>query len=124
MKVKVDKLSQEISFILEDYAEEVRPALQKAISSVADRCLKRIRAESPRKTGAYAKGWTKKAVNSDAGTGYIIYNKDKPWLAHLLEFGHAKKDGGRTKGIPHISPAVKEAGEELDRAIGEALENL
>lgn len=32
----------------------------------------------------------------------IAYNKEHYRLTHLLEFGHANRDGSRTKPIPHI----------------------
>lgn len=35
----------------------------------------------------------------------VIYNKDKPWLVHLLELGHGKRNGGRVDARPHMRPA-------------------
>lgn len=129
MKVKVSDLAEEISFMLDEYSEEVRWSLQYPIAQIADRCLDRIRKASPRNTGEYSKGWTRKGIKSKNKAwgpvlGYVIYNKNKPMLAHLLEFGHAKINGGRTQAIPHIFPAVKKAEEELVAAIAETLENL
>lgn len=45
----------------------------------------------------------------------VIYNKKQPGLAHLLEHGHAKVGGGRTRALEHVLPVEEQlAGEALD----------
>ena len=66
---------------------------------------KSISLKSPKNKGDYAKGWTRKKDNVGGEVRYIIYNKKKGSIAHLLEFGHAKQGGGRVSGIPHIRPS-------------------
>lgn len=48
-----------------------------------------------------------KGMESEAEVG----NKAKPGLVHLLEKGHAKVGGGKTRAFPHLGPGY-EAGAE------------
>ena len=50
-----------------------------------------------------------------------VHSKNRYQLAHLLEFGHAKRGGGRTKAQPHIAPAEENGINALEKAIEKAL---
>ena len=68
--------------------------------------FKILKADSPEKTGDYAKGWRMKKTSK----GYIVHNKTDYQLTHLLEHGHARKGGGRdVKAKVHIRPAEENA---------------
>lgn len=114
MSSNVDKLAGEVAAMLEAYTDEVTEAVKAECETVADECLKEIRAASPVKTGKYKKGWKKKVEYEGKEDIRIrVYNAKYPGLTHLLEKEHAKVNGGRVAAIPHIEPAEQHAAEKL-----------
>lgn len=109
-------LANEIAQTLKQYTAEVEEELEKAKDEVSKDAVKQLKANSPKNTGKYAKGWTRKKQ----GKGYVIHNR-RYQLTHLLEHGHAKRGGGRVSGIPHIRPveqsAIESFVEKVERAI-------
>ncbi len=117
MVIKIDALSNEIANALKEYTTEVEEGLEKAKKKVAQDGAKTLKATSPKKTGKYAKGW---AVKKE-GTSYVIRNRTRYQLTHLLEKGHAKVGGGRVAPVVHIKPVedsvIKEFENEVERVI-------
>ena len=117
--IKVDDLVGEITLAVRTYTEEVGAAIEEAVKETARALAADLRETSPKKTGEYAKGWTAKKE----GPGrYVVYNKKKPQLTHLLEHGHAKAGGGRVEGRPHIKPAEERHVPQLEKKIVQILE--
>ncbi len=94
------RLEQTISNILSQYTEQVQEAIEEAAAETTKETVQQLKAQSPRRTGRYAKAWTRKRTPQ----GYVIYNR-RYYLTHLLEHGHAKRGGGRVEGHKHIEPA-------------------
>lgn len=120
--VSVDDMADAIGEILEEYSGMATDEMKSAVQKSAKFVKEEISANAPRQTGAYAKSWTSKKTEEDStSVQYTVYSKNKYQLAHLLENGHALRNGGRTKAYPHIAPA-EEAGESyLENLIEEAL---
>ena len=92
-------------------------------------CLKaeELREESPKRTGRYAKGWAwqRTGMNRKEGSvGVTLHNKSLPGLPHLLEFGHAKRNGGRVPGKVHIAPIEKEICEEFQKEVVDKIQTI
>ena len=103
-------IASQIADALAEYSEEVNQKLEDAKIIVADETVAYLKANSPvGRRGKYAKGWRKKKD----GTGYVVHNATDYRLTHLLEKGHAKRNGGRTKAEPHISDAERLAIERM-----------
>lgn len=104
--VTIDQLAVEITQAIADYTDDVVQAIEVEVEATANAVLEDIKANAPKRTGEYARGWSRRKSKSSNRVTYIVHNTKRPQLAHLLEHGHAKKGGGRVEGKPHIRPAV------------------
>lgn len=126
-KCTIENFSSEIQKILQKYGEDVEKNTAQIVDEVAQKGAQVLRNTSPvdhkgKQSGAYARGWrveksgmkSKRGLNQSA----TIYNTH-PQLPHLLEHGHALRQGGRSPAIPHIAPVeeiiVREIGTRLVR---------
>ena len=109
-KIKPGDLEEAILKELREYSDEVAEGIQEAAIETAKECVKEIKAKSPKKTGKYRRNWKYRIVYRSKNDIRIeVYNAKHYQLTHLLENGHAKRDGGRVAGHPHIGPAEKNA---------------
>ena len=108
--IKVEELSDEIVREIKNYTDEIQESVDIAMNMVSKQLVEDIKEDSPRKTGEYAKGWTRRKYAHRA----VVYNKKKPWLTAPLEYGHIiKKTGGRVAARPHIAVNTRRAEDEF-----------
>ncbi|WP_088840677.1 HK97 gp10 family phage protein [Listeria sp. ILCC797] len=107
--VKVSQLNNAIADALKNYTHEVEDDLEKVKKQVATNAIQKLKQRSPKKKGSYSRGWRMKKT----AKGQVIYNATDAGKTHLLEFGHAKRGGGRVQGVKHIEPVEQEAIQEF-----------
>lgn len=121
-------LSKAVATILDDYEESIIDTVQSVTEDLAKEGLRKVKSASPvsgksPKRSAYKSGWRKKAETNRIGASAIIYNEKYPGLVHLLEKGHALRNGGRTAAKPHVAPVQEWMNDELIKRIKEAIQN-
>lgn len=118
-KVSVDNLADAIARAVSDYTEDVSAAIERKVEDVAQQVLRAAISAAPKRSGKYAKGFK---VTRD-GSRRIIWNKKDYRRVHLLEFGHAKVNGGRVAAMPHLRPAYDRYGAQLPAHITRIIRN-
>lgn len=112
--INIDNLTDEIAKALSEYTTEITEGLEKAKSEVAKNTVNALKqAKFKAGNGKYSKGWRIKKV----GNAQVIHNATDYQLTHLLEYGHAKVNGGRVAPRVHIRPAEEKAIEEFTEKV-------
>ena len=105
----IDQFANLIAKDLADYTEEVEKIVERTITIVSKEALEAVRKKAKalnlEKTGEYISGFKirneYKARGKNKGWYKLYVTNDKWQLGHLLEHGHAKRNGGRTQSFPH-----------------------
>lgn len=117
-KVSIDGLAAAVAKELAEYSQDVADGVKKEVKQVAKEMVQDLKQTSPRDSGEYASGWREKTeFESAEDIRERVYNAKKPQLTHLLEHGHAKQNGGRVNGKPHIGPAEQAAEKKLTNRV-------
>lgn len=121
-RIDIDKMSLEVVRTLKAYQDVTIDIMTKAVKETAKETVQELNVTSPEgATGDYKKSWAYKRDRSLKGNrrfDMVVYSKKPDYrLTHLLEKGHAKVNGGRVQGKPHIAPAEKNAIARLETKI-------
>ena len=121
--VPVGSLADTIMDTLEEYAGIAAEDVKQAVKDAGDMVKDDIRSHAPKDTGDYAKSWAvKKMKETSSSLTVAVHSRNRYQLAHLLEFGHAKRGGGRVAAQPHIASVEQKGMEYLEEEIRKALE--
>lgn len=106
-RVPADQLAAAVDKILEKYGDDVRENMNDIVKDITKKGVQTLKSQSRSAvggTGKYASGWTSKFESGRVSAQGTLYNGRLPGLPHLLEHGHANRNGGRTPGRVHIAP--------------------
>ncbi len=121
-RVKIDQMAHVIMEGLQEYADLATDDMKAAVKKAGNEAKKDVQDGAPVKSGRYKKSWTVKTTKENSNSLEVtVHSKNRYQIAHLLEFGHAKRGGGRTRAFPHIAPAEQKAAELLEKEVEAAL---
>jgi HK97 gp10 family phage protein len=121
-KVSIGNMADTIIQKLNEYTNLTSDGMKAAVTKAAKTVQTEIQVNAPVKSGAYKKSWSAKTTSESSQSLEItVYYHNRYQLAHLLEFGHAKRGGGRVSAKPHIADAeqagIEQLGQEIERCI-------
>lgn len=125
--IRVEDLAKEIEKYLNNYKEDIQEDVENVANEVSKEAVVELKQTSPKNQGTrknkYYLGWTATKDRKSKNRFTIkIHNKTNYQLTHLLEFGHATRNGGRTKAIPHIRPAEEKFSKLYEERLKRAIE--
>lgn len=121
-RCRIDQMAHVIMEGLQEYADLATEDMKAAVKKAGNKAKSDVQAGAPVMTGKYKKSWAVKTTKENANAMEVtVHSRNRYQLAHLLEFGHAKRGGGRTRAFPHIVPAEEAAAELLEREVEAAL---
>lgn len=116
--VKSNEFMLAVTRALEEWDASVIYAVNVAAKETADEAAEMLHSAGDFNGKKYRKGWKVTSRQKSRGdVEQIVHNKDEYRLTHLLEFGHAKQNGGRTRAFPHIAPVADKCPEIFERKL-------
>lgn len=117
-------LAKAIGDALYEYTDEVVKTTNEVLKETAKEAVDELKTagDFKDKSGEYRKGWSTKAEAATLGIQkQIVYNKKHYRLTHLLEYGHAKANGGRVRAFPHIATVEEGLADKVEKKLREKL---
>lgn len=121
--ITIDQLSDAIQARLDTFETSVREGVKKAVDESMDGMVKETRNTAQSRTGRY-----KKKIGATVGEDTLM-KYSKVWhvkapdyrLAHLLNNGHALRNGGRYAGNQHVTDSANHAVESFQHKLEEVI---
>lgn len=130
-RIQPDEFSKAIIGIYEDYGEAVIKEVKDAVDVTTRELVKETKSTAPKKAilgraaGTYANHISsKQEVNTPMAYSKVWYVRSPEYrLTHLLNNGHALRQGGRWEGTNFLTNAVQTHSANFERRVKEAIQN-
>lgn len=120
--VDASKLEISVLTLLDEFSADTYKAVAVAIKETGDEVVRLLKQAGDFKGKKYRNSWTNTFEQRRLSATSIVHNKKHYRITHLLEFGHAKQNGGRVRAFPHIEPINEMTGkmfeEKLEQLLG------
>lgn len=120
--INVNELAAEVARELKKFSGEVVKKVDVSSERIGKEAVKHLKKTSPKDTGKYSRSWKMTTFPTDGQPNKRVIHNTNGQLTHLLENGHAKVNGGRVEGIPHIRPAEEMVIKQFVAEVKEAIE--
>ena len=135
-KVNLENVAQTILKEMKQYTSDVELEIGREVARQGDEATEQLQdtlypSESESGTAKpmtrrvwenYANSWENKKVEGVNFVSSTIHNKRHHSLTHLLEYGHATRDGKRTRAFAHIQPTSDKYSQRLEENIKKIIE--
>lgn len=111
------QMQTEIDKILKQFGENTTEVVNECVQTVAEKATAELKTAGTFKGRKYRGSWTNEVQQKPGYTDAVVFNKRNYRLTHLLEFGHAKQNGGRTRAFPHIAPVNDKVAEMFEKEL-------
>lgn len=116
-KIAAVNFASAVKKILGEYGQDVSDAVNDSVETVAKQATQELKGAGTFRGSKYRKSWSFEVKKKTTYTDATVYNKRHYRLTHLLEFGHAKQNGGRTRAFPHIAPVNDKVEEMFEKEL-------
>ena len=121
--ITIDQLADAITAQLNTFETSVREGVKKAVDESMDEMVKETKSTAQVRTGRY-----KRKIGATVGENTLM-KYSKVWhvkapeyrSAHLLDKGHALRNGRRYAGNQHVTNAANRATESFQRKLEEVI---